>query len=238
MGCTVLCCNRFIVYSHKSYIKKQTEKVKNTSLILQYSTSKSTAVPVASPLLLLLLLGLLGLEERHCPAALYAALCSEVHKSPATWRGCVRVTCAPDTGRRARDVCARRRSWLVWLDTCTLTFTSLKVRSCRVLGRGLPAFACFSPAEAVILDWNVPLSLSSAVTELLMSEQASYVHTFILHWGGHMSFLSEWWQERIREHVTYKYPRALDGPLGHGSRICYFPSAWSMLSAKASARIV
>lgn len=99
MGYIALCCNRFVIFSHKSYIKKkQTEKVKKTSLILQYSTVKSTVVPVASPLLLSLLLDILGLKERHCAPVLYPAQCCKVHKSVATRRGRGHVTAHADTG--------------------------------------------------------------------------------------------------------------------------------------------
>lgn len=131
MGYIALCCNRFVIFSHKSYIKKkQTEKVKKTSLILQYSTVKSTVVPVASPLLLSLLLDILGLKERHCAPVLYPAQCCKVHKSVATRRGRGHVTAHADTG------------WPTWLDVWTPTSTSLEVRSWRGLWRGLTAFVC------------------------------------------------------------------------------------------------
>ena len=170
MGYIALCCNRFVIFSHKSYIKKKKQKKNRKSkenifnLAVQYrekygrSGCLTTAFIVAS--------GHLGLERKtlcSCP------LPSTVPQSPQKC-GHLQRTRACDSTRQHR---------LTYLTGCVNTHVHI-FGSSQLKGpvEGPYCICVFSRAEAVILDCNVPLSLLSSITELLGSEQASYEHTF------------------------------------------------------------
>ena len=69
--------------------------MKKTFLILQYSTSKISAGPATSLLMLCWLPDILGLKYRYCIAVLSAVLLSKACKRTATCRCCAHMTWYP-----------------------------------------------------------------------------------------------------------------------------------------------